>query len=42
MNKHNFDTNYWRNLVGLEGKTCIDCHKGIANLLPKEYIDPDD
>ncbi len=20
-----------------EGKTCIDCHKGIAHLLPKEY-----
>jgi len=19
------------------GKTCIDCHKGIAHLLPKEY-----
>lgn len=26
----------------LEGKTCIDCHKGIAHLLPKEYKDPDD
>jgi cytochrome c-type protein NapC len=25
-----------------EGKTCIDCHKGIAHLLPKEYIDPDE
>ncbi len=25
-----------------EGKTCIDCHKGIAHLLPKEYVDPDD
>jgi cytochrome c-type protein NapC len=25
-----------------EGKTCIDCHKGIAHLLPKEYRDPDD
>jgi len=23
-----------------EGKTCIDCHKGIAHLLPKEYHDP--
>jgi cytochrome c-type protein NapC len=23
-----------------EGKTCIDCHKGIAHLLPKEYVDP--
>ena len=20
-----------------QGKTCIDCHKGIAHLLPKEY-----
>ena len=19
------------------GKTCIDCHKGIAHLLPKEF-----
>ena len=26
----------------LENKTCIDCHKGIAHLLPKEYIDPDE
>jgi cytochrome c-type protein NapC len=25
-----------------EGKTCIDCHKGIAHLLPKEYEEPDD
>ncbi|MES2049515.1 MAG: NapC/NirT family cytochrome c [Pseudomonadota bacterium] len=25
-----------------EGKTCIDCHKGIAHLLPKEYKDPDE
>jgi cytochrome c-type protein NapC len=22
-----------------EGKTCIDCHKGIAHLLPKEYAE---
>ena len=29
-------------LAKLEGKTCIDCHKGIAHLLPKEYIDPDE
>jgi cytochrome c-type protein NapC len=20
-----------------EGKTCIDCHKGIAHLLPREF-----
>jgi cytochrome c-type protein NapC len=25
-----------------EGKICIDCHKGIAHLLPKEYVDPDE
>ncbi len=25
-----------------EGKTCIDCHKGIAHQLPKEYEEPDD
>jgi nitrate/TMAO reductase-like tetraheme cytochrome c subunit len=25
-----------------EGKTCIDCHKGIAHLLPKEYNEEED
>jgi cytochrome c-type protein NapC len=25
-----------------EGQTCIDCHKGIAHRLPKEYHDPDE
>ena len=25
-----------------EGKTCIDCHKGIAHHLPKEYVEPDE
>ena len=25
-----------------EGKTCIDCHKGIAHHLPKEYRDPEE
>jgi len=24
------------------GQTCIDCHKGIAHKLPKEYRDPDE
>jgi cytochrome c-type protein NapC len=24
------------------GKTCIDCHKGIAHHLPKEYRDPNE
>jgi cytochrome c-type protein NapC len=24
------------------GKSCIDCHKGIAHQLPKEYRDPDE
>jgi len=29
--------------AGLEkGKTCIDCHKGIAHKLPAEYEDEDD
>jgi cytochrome c-type protein NapC len=23
-----------------DGKTCVDCHKGIAHHLPKEYRDP--
>jgi cytochrome c-type protein NapC len=26
----------------LAGKTCIDCHKGIAHHLPKEYRDEDE
>jgi cytochrome c-type protein NapC len=25
-----------------EGKTCIDCHKGVAHLLPAEYVDPEE
>lgn len=25
-----------------EGKTCIDCHKGIAHYLPRGYVDPDE
>lgn len=25
-----------------EGKTCIDCHKGIAHQLPKGYVEEDD
>jgi cytochrome c-type protein NapC len=25
-----------------EGKTCIECHKGIAHLLPKEYKEDDE
>lgn len=25
-----------------DGKTCIDCHKGIAHQLPKEYRDPNE
>ena len=24
------------------GQACIDCHKGIAHHLPKEYVDPDE
>ncbi|CAB1369159.1 nitrate reductase, cytochrome c-type,periplasmic [Denitratisoma oestradiolicum] len=25
-----------------EGKSCIDCHKGIAHKLPKEYTEPEE
>jgi nitrate/TMAO reductase-like tetraheme cytochrome c subunit len=25
-----------------EGKTCIDCHKGIAHLLPRDYNEPEE
>lgn len=50
-NCHNFDamsadlqkqTPYKKHMQAKEeGKTCIDCHKGIAHHLPKEYQDPD-
>jgi cytochrome c-type protein NapC len=51
-NCHNFDamsaelqkqTPYRKHMKAREeGKTCIDCHKGIAHKLPKEYEEPDD
>jgi cytochrome c-type protein NapC len=51
-NCHNFDamsgevqkqTVYKKHMAAkAEGKTCIDCHKGIAHHLPKEYRDPDE
>jgi cytochrome c-type protein NapC len=51
-NCHNFDamsgqiqkqTVYNKHMAAQkEGKTCIDCHKGIAHRLPKEYKDPDE
>ena len=51
-NCHNFDamsaelqkqTPYKKHMKAKEeGKTCIDCHKGIAHHLPKEYVEPDD
>ena len=51
-NCHNFDamsgdyqkkSNYARHMKAKEaGKTCIDCHKGIAHQLPKEYEEPDE
>lgn len=25
-----------------KGRTCIDCHKGIAHLLPRDYVDQDE
>ena len=52
MNCHNFEamsgtkqtqSNYKRHMEAKsEGKICIDCHKGIAHHLPKEYKDPDE
>ncbi len=51
-NCHNWDamsselqkqTPYKKHMLAKEeGKTCIDCHKGIAHHLPKEYVDPDE
>jgi cytochrome c-type protein NapC len=51
-NCHNFDamsaelqkqTPYRKHMKAKEaGKTCIDCHKGIAHKLPKEYEEPDE
>ena len=51
-NCHNFDamsselqkqTPYKKHMKAkAEGKTCIDCHKGIAHHLPKEYEEPDE
>jgi len=51
-NCHNFDamsaelqkqTPYRKHMKAKEaGKSCIDCHKGIAHKLPKEYEEPED
>jgi cytochrome c-type protein NapC len=51
-NCHNFDamspelqkqTPYKKHMKAKEeGKTCIECHKGIAHQLPKEYEEPDE
>jgi cytochrome c-type protein NapC len=51
-NCHNFEamsaelqkqTPYKKHMDAKEkGMTCIDCHKGIAHHLPKEYHDPDE
>jgi cytochrome c-type protein NapC len=51
-NCHNFDamssevqkqTVYKKHMKAkADGGTCIDCHKGIAHHLPKEYKDPDE
>ena len=51
-NCHNFEamsadyqkkSNYARHMKAKDaGKTCIDCHKGIAHQLPKEYEEPDE
>ena len=52
QNCHNFDamsgniqkqTVYNKHMKAkADGMTCIDCHKGIAHHLPKEYKDPDE
>jgi cytochrome c-type protein NapC len=52
LNCHNFDamspelqkqTPYKKHMKAkADGKTCIDCHKGIAHHLPKEYEEPDE
>lgn len=51
LNCHNFDamspdlqkqTPYRKHMQAkADGKTCIDCHKGIAHQLPKEYEEPE-
>jgi len=51
-NCHNFDamsaelqkqTPYKKHMKAKEeGKSCIDCHKGIAHKLPKEYEEPEE
>ena len=51
-NCHNFDamspekqkqTPYKKHMKAkADGKSCIDCHKGIAHNLPKEYEEPDE
>ena len=51
-NCHNFDamsgdiqkqTVYKKHMAAKEkGETCIDCHKGIAHHLPKEYKEDDE
>jgi len=51
-NCHNFDamsgeaqkqTVYKKHMKARdEAQTCIDCHKGIAHKLPKEYVDPNE
>jgi cytochrome c-type protein NapC len=36
-------SNFTRHMAAKQsGKTCIDCHKGIAHQLPKGYKDPDE
>ena len=52
LNCHDFDamsselqkqTPYAKHMAAREeGQTCIDCHKGIAHHLPKEYRDPNE
>ena len=36
------ELSHWPDLPAIGEKTRIDCHKGIAHKLPKEYKDPDE
>jgi len=41
INKQMLTTVYKKHMEAkTSGQVCIDCHKGIAHHLPKEYRDP--
>jgi len=51
-NCHSYDAMHWKKQsrraardmkrAQEKGKTCIECHKGIAHMLPRDYEDDDD